>query len=175
MQLQLLMRNRFIKAWPNRFVAVLIGVIGALLMSALLLTGRLMGVSSLRLEEVLGILLTGNPASSWVFPLGLAWHIINGGVFGLVYSACFKKLERGGASTGAALGAAHWLMASLFLGLLLAARSVFPSHIAAEEIFGGSESFGFFLLAHFLFGAVLGAFFQSINIQTMPITPEVAA
>jgi hypothetical protein len=167
------MRNRFIKVWPNAFVTIIAGVIGALLVSGLLATGRWLGVSSLQLEEILGVLVTGSAELTYTWAIGFGWHLLNGAFFAFIYAFCFKKLGRGGISAGAALGAVHWLLASLFLGLLLAARGLWPSHIAAEDVFGGSESFGFFLLAHFLYGAAVGLFFQPLNLQTDLLNPEI--
>ena len=118
------MRNRFIKVWPNAFVTIIAGVIGALLVSGLLATGRWLGVSSLQLEEILGVLVTGSAELTYTWAIGFGWHLLNGAFFAFIYAFCFKKLGRGGISTGAALRSGP-LVTCFFVSRAFAGRARF--------------------------------------------------
>lgn len=139
------------------------GVLGAVLMSALMNGAAWLGLSPLRLEPLLGSVVTkqlGFPTSL----LGFAWNMINGGVFALLYAATFRALRSSGASIGALLGVGHWVVAGL-VGNALYAMHPIPVYgyrvvgFFFWMIFGGMTVFET-LIAHVLFGAVVGLGFR---------------
>src|SRR5262245_818483 len=86
------------------------GVTGSLAISAASAILRRAGMSSFSLEIILGKLLT-QATDQASFNIGFVWHLLNGGVFGLVYAGVFKWINAARPSAGAVLGLAHWLLA----------------------------------------------------------------
>lgn len=136
------------------------GVLGALAMTFMLGAGRVAGLTNLNLELALGSLLTRDlSATSWW--LGLAWHCLNGGIFGVIYAAAFRAAGRTGAGIGAGIGLLHWVAAGVAWGLLLPAlHPLVPGQLPAPGLFAAGYGFAggviALLLAHLLYGGVVG-------------------
>jgi hypothetical protein len=132
------------------------GVLGALLMSVFMAILRQVGISPMSLEMILGTLLLGE-VSRKAFFFGFLWHLLNGGVFALIYLAGFNRLNRWGSKVGLAFGILHWFIAGIVLSLLIAFRGALPDRVAPASAFGMGTSFSFFLLFHLLYGYGIGA------------------
>jgi hypothetical protein len=141
-------------------VAFFGGIFAALAMTLIMGIYRELGFSGLRLESSLGTILTGHAGiGSWL--AGLAWHLLNGGIFGLIYAAGFRAIHRGGGGLGMAFGFIHWCLAGYIIGVfpvwrLPALVQLAPWLSNPRLEFGGIAALVIFSL-HLLFGFILGS------------------
>lgn len=139
------------------------GVLGAFILTVLMAIGRVSGLDVFNIELVLGSMLTRtlNPGT-WM--LGFIWHLINGGIFACIYAFGFRTLNRASASLGTGFGFIHWLFAGLAAGLLPVLHPLVPGEFSVPGYFLanlGPMSFIGFLIAHLIFGAVVGWIYGS--------------
>ena len=135
------------------------GVTGAVLMTFFLLLLRAVGVSALNLELLLGSGMTHSlDGSAWLVGFGV--HLCFGVLFALAYGALLLAARRSGAAAGAALGVAHAVVAGIALPvvmslhpLVVAGPLVNPGFFAMNL---GLREVAIWLLAHVLYGAVVG-------------------
>lgn len=131
-------------------IAFVAGVLGAFVMTLLESLGIWMQWSPYSLEVMLGSVITGTLTwTAWF--VGFAWHLLNGGLFALVYAAIFKYIKRSGPSTGALIGIGHWAVAALLLKFLSA---IHPLTATTTTVIGS-------LLLHLAYGAVLGWLYRA--------------
>lgn len=131
-------------------IAFVAGVLSALFMSLLEWLGISMHQAPYSLEVLLGSVITDSFTwTSWF--VGFAWHLLNGGLFALVYAAIFKYIKHSGPSTGALIGIAHWGAAAL---LLKGLSAIHPLTSTVTTIIGS-------LLLHLAYGAVLGWLYRA--------------
>ena len=134
------------------------GVLGALLMTVLMALMRWVGLTAFNFPAFLGSMLTQDfSAATWV--AGFVWHLINGGIFGLVYGAVFKATGRANAGRGTVIGFIHWLAFSAVMAFSPAIHPLIPSEIAEPGFF--AINYGFLtavgtLALHLIFGYVVG-------------------
>lgn len=107
---------------------------------------------------LLGSMLTQEfSASTWV--VGFVWHLINGGIFGLVYGAVFKATGSASAGKGTVAGFVHWLAFSAVMALAPGIHPLIPSEIVEPGFFainyGVITAVGALAL-HLIFGYVVG-------------------
>jgi hypothetical protein len=108
---------------------------------------RAAGLPMVHIERELGAFLTGNTGlRSWI--LGLLWHLLNGGVFALIYAAGFRSIGRAGVGLGLLFGIVHWYLAGYLLGAL-------PMWRVTVQ-YGGLAAIFVFVL-HLIFGMIVGA------------------
>jgi hypothetical protein len=140
--------------------AILAGVAGALLMSLLMALGVWMQRSPFALEELLGGLFAARDRRSEVYVVGLLWHLINGGLFALIYATIFCRRGRAGVRAGLALAVLHWIVAAVLVNVLLGLHpwTQGPLRRSAGPAvpFGGMTIWGSLVL-HLAYGATVGA------------------
>lgn len=144
-----------------RRAAFAAGVAGAAAMSVLMALGVWLQWSPFSTEMLLGGVLRRRP-DSFTFAIGWIWHLINGGVFGMVYGALFRQFGSGtgGVPLGLLFGVFHWLVASLAVNALLAVNPwTSDGEFQRMAIFGGMTVWGALLL-HLVFGAIVGGFYR---------------
>lgn len=135
------------------------GVVGSLAMTILMALVRGFRLSALNFEMVLGTLLNGTPGPG-AWSLGWIWHLVNGGVFALLYAAAFRATGRWGAGAGAVFGIFHWVIAGIVLGLLPMFHPLIPAVMAPPGYFAldlGAGAFIILLAEHLIYGAIVGA------------------
>ncbi|UQA91104.1 hypothetical protein [Streptomyces halobius] len=139
------------------------GLAGTVVMTAVMMTGRAMGMTNMDIALLTGGMMTGDKKRARI--LGMMLHFVMMGtvVFGLLYAAVFHWLGSAGALTGVLVGLAHGLMVGMMAMPMMAA--------AHPRMQGGSGGFtlaapGFMgvgygkgtpiglLVGHMLFGLV---------------------
>lgn len=139
------------------FVSFGVGVLGAAAMSLLMALARGMGLTQMNLEMMLGTMLA-SPSGGTRF-LGFVWHLINGGIFALIYAAGFKALGRASASLGLGFGTIHWVVAGVFMGMVPLMHPMIPEMMAPPGYFGvngGAFDFVAELMLHWVYGGIVG-------------------
>ena len=144
----------------NRSRAFFAGVIAASVMSAVMWIGRAMGMP-VNLEMMLGSWLTlGIGPITWT--IGLAMHLIIGGLFGFVYGAILER-TRASSGMGMTLGVAHAVIAGFALGMVPALHPLVGEVIAAPGPYMlnmGWPGAAAFLILHMMYGGVVGGIYQ---------------
>ena len=131
-----------------------------------------LGLTRMNLPYMLGTLFTPNRDRARV--IGIAVHLANGWIFALLYLGLFRAWGGGGVWRGAAVGAAH---AAFVLTVLMPAFPGVHPRMAGERRGPTTrrqlEPPGFLafhygyqtplsvLVAHVLYGAMLGAFYRA--------------
>lgn len=146
---------------PKR--AALVGVIGALAMTVLMLVLRAAGVSAMNFEMMLGSMFTAEiNLGTWFF--GLAIHLGFGALFGIAYALGMEGLRRQNAGIGLAFALVHtvasgWVLPQLMLlhPLVRSGRLENPGFLASS--YGPGEVLVFAVL-HLLYGAIVGALYR---------------
>lgn len=141
--------------------AIIGGVLGGLIMSAVMAIGRAFGVS-LQWELILGSMVAPTPGvNPWQvgFLLDLAFSC----VLALIYAVVFENLtRRASVGLGVMLGMAHAMASGLLMGYITLLQP-YPRSIPAPGFFmlgGGPWAAVFFIVAHLGFGAVVGAVYR---------------
>lgn len=128
--------------------AFVAGVVGAIVMSLLMIWLRAIGIPlhlEMRLASMIGI---------HVWAAGLAAYLIIGGIVGLIYALAFEYiLNEAGVGPGLMVGACH----SIFAGFIWA-QLTGPGRF--WDNFGPGGIAALFLL-HFVYGAVVGALYRT--------------
>lgn len=146
---------------PTR--AALVGVAGALAMTALMLVLRAVGATSMNFETMLGSMFTTDLGlGTWV--LGLAIHLGFGALFGIAYALGMEGLRRQNAGIGLAFALIHtvvsgWVLPQLMLihPLVRSGQMQNPGFLASSY---GAGQVVVFALLHLLYGAVVGALYR---------------
>jgi len=139
--------------------AIVFGVIGAGAMSVVAALLRVAGLGW-NLELILGTVMGGAPSAS-TFALGLAFHLLLGGLFGLLYGYLFERVwDHGGAGTGMILAVIHAALIGMVVGLTPQFHPKVPEvladpgpYFANAGVFGVLAFFGL----HLVYGAIVGA------------------
>lgn len=136
------------------------GVFGALVMSVLMAGLRAAGYSSVNLELALGMFLTGR-AGVEAWSAGLIWHLLNGGLFALIYAFGFSILRKAGAAIGAFFGFIQWAVVGYLLSIFPIWKvptffQIVPWTSRGPVSSGGTTILSIFAL-HVLFGLIVGA------------------
>ncbi|MBI1733547.1 MAG: hypothetical protein HYR51_00090 [Candidatus Rokubacteria bacterium] len=147
------------------------GFVATIVLTTLMSAGQALGVSRMSIPLMLGTMLTPNRDRA---PLvGFMMHLVNGWLFALVYVAAFESLGRATWWLGGAVGVVH------ALAVLIAVMPLLPGlhpRMASEhrgpEPTRSLEPPGFLalnygrrtpliaLLAHVVYGVILGAFYR---------------
>jgi hypothetical protein len=145
--------------------AIITGILGAAVMTLIMWIARLMGLPA-NLEMMLGTF-TGSQPSDGAWVLGLLIHLTAGGVFALVYAACFEFLtHRAGIGVGIGIGAIHTIVSGLFLGAIPALHPLIPEQLPAPGLFMaglGAIGVAAFTLLHLIFGAIVGGSYGQVR------------
>lgn len=134
------------------------GVLGAFFISALLAGMRWTGLTQFNFSVFLGSMLT-QEFSLTTWAIGAIWHLLNGGVFGLLYCWIFKRSAGAGAGRGVMLGFVNWLAFAVFMAFSPSIHPLIPSEITEPGFFainyGGLTAVILFGL-HLIFGYIIG-------------------
>jgi hypothetical protein len=138
-------------------------------LTMMMLLAQLAGLSRMDLPMMLGTMLSADPDRARV--VGFFIHLLNGQVFALLYTAAFSLLDLAAWWLGAVFGAFHGLAALMVLVPSLpgvhrrmASERGGPNLDAVLEPPGlfalnyGRETPAVTLIAHIIYGAVLGGF-----------------
>jgi hypothetical protein len=138
-------------------------------LTTIMLLAQLMGLSRMDIPMMLGTMFSENPDRARV--IGFFFHLLNGQVFGLLYTAAFSLLGFATWWVGALFGGFHGLVALLVIVPLLpgahrrmASERSGPQLDAVLEPPGllalnyGRETPLVTMIAHIIYGLLLGAF-----------------
>jgi hypothetical protein len=155
----------------NAFSWMVWGFAGTIVLTTLLAASQSAGMTRMNLPFLLGTIFT--PDRDRAKPIGVLVHLINGWLFSLIYVAAFHAVESSGVVFGMAIGAIHALFV-LAVGMPLlpafhprmateqqgptAVRQLEPPGFLALH-YGVQTPISVFL-AHVVFGAILGGFYQ---------------
>ena len=146
------------------------GFVASAVLTAILVGAQLAHQTRMDLPTMLGTLFTADLDRSR-FP-GILLHFINGQVFALVYASAFALIGRSGWLLGAAFGLVHGLLA---LTLIIPALPAIHPRMASERtglkfavleppaLFAqnyGRRTVAVTLVAHAVYGAILGGFLK---------------
>lgn len=139
--------------------AIVFGVLGAGAISVVSAALRAAGVN-VQLELILGTMMGGAPSAA-TFALGLTFHLLIGGLFGLAYGYLFERVwDHGGAGTGVILSVIHAALIGMIVGLTPQFHPLVPEVIADPGPYfanaGVAGVLAFFAL-HAVYGAIVGA------------------
>ena len=134
------------------------GVLGAFMMTVLLALVRWVGLTQFNISMFLGSMITQEfTATTWA--IGFAWHLLNGGIFGMVYAGIFRATGSASAGKGTLFGFIHWLGFSLVMALSPNIHPLIPSEIVEPGYFainyGVITAVGALAL-HLIFGYIVG-------------------
>jgi hypothetical protein len=145
--------------------------VGTVVLTVIMAVSQGAGLTRMNLPYLLGTMLT--PDRDRAKLVGIAVHLVNGWIFALAYLAAFHAWGRAGWWRGAAIGALHALfvlavlmpalpglhprMASEHQGPTGARQLEPPGFLALHYGFTTPVSV---LVAHVVYGAVLGAFYR---------------
>jgi hypothetical protein len=142
--------------------AINAGFLGAVAMTALMLTLRTLGLTPMDLEMMLGSMVNSTIGmAAWM--LGLFMHLGVGAGFGVVYAGIMESLGRSGWPLGLAIAAVHTFVSGFILPLIgalhplvqigtMAPPGIFASGLGAPGVF-------LFIALHLVYGAIVGAFY----------------
>lgn len=147
------------------------GFIATLALSILLSGSQGLGLTRMNVPYMIGTMLTPDRSRAKLY--GFFLHLLNGWIFSLLYVLIFQSLNQANWWIGAAIGVCQAMLV-LVLGMSLmpglhprmaseqhgpsASRMLEPPGFMALNY--GLRTPVFILLAHFVFGAILGAFYQ---------------
>ena len=118
----------------------------------------LVGLTDFNALLTLGAVITGRDGIGTWFA-GLLLHLFLSGFIGLAYGALFNATGHSGRIFGAIVGAGHWVVVGLIMGLLPQIRVDEPAAGFFGTGFGGL-SFVLILAFHLLYGAVVGELYE---------------
>jgi hypothetical protein len=145
------------------------GLVATSLLTGLMVGAQLAGLSRMDIPLILGLLVTPRPDLARF--VGFLIHLVDGQVFALVYAGAFTLIGRAEWWLGASFGAIHGLLALTVLVPMavaihprMATERTGPALGAVLEPPGplalnyGRETPLVTLLAHVVYGAILGGF-----------------
>jgi hypothetical protein len=120
--------------------------------------------------ELLGTIVT---RGRYAYPIGVASHLINGAIFGAVYSRLSPSLPGPSPVRGMTAGLAEHLATWPSLRLI----SLHPAANRFPELWGDRMAFAQATWRHALFGAILGGVEGRLNppVDAPPVAPETPA
>jgi uncharacterized membrane protein YagU involved in acid resistance len=147
------------------------GFVATLALTTVLAGSQGLGLTRINLPYILGAMFTPHRERAKV--IGFLVHLANGWIFSLVYVVIFHSWVRATWWGGAAIGAAHALFVLIVLmGVLPSFHPRMASEQKGPTVTRQLEPPGFLalnygyqtplsvLLAHLLYGAILGAFYS---------------
>jgi uncharacterized membrane protein YagU involved in acid resistance len=155
---------------PNIGSILLWGFVATVVLTALMQGAQSLGLSRMSIPFIVGTMFTGNRDHASVF--GFAGHVVFGWLFALLYALAFESWQRSSWWLGAGIGVVHGM------AVLVALMPVLPGfhpRMASEqrgpEPTRALEPPGFLalnyghrtplvaLVAHMVYGAIIGAFY----------------
>jgi len=145
------------------------GFVATVVLTGIMVASQLLGLSRLDLPLILGTTLVHVPDRARL--VGFLIHLVNGQVFALLYTAAFALIGRATWWLGALFGLVHGLAAlTVIVPLLPGLHPRIASERSGPELSTvleppgplclnyGRETPAFTLLAHVVYGAILGGF-----------------
>jgi uncharacterized membrane protein YagU involved in acid resistance len=155
----------------NKSSTLLWGFVGTVVLTILLAGSQGLGLTRMNLPFMLGTMFT--PDRDRAKLIGSGVHIVNGWLFALLYAAAFRSWRRATWWLGAGIGLVHALF------VLVAAMPILPAfhpRMASEQrgptptrqleppgflaLNYGRRTPLSMILAHLVYGAILGAFYR---------------
>ena len=155
----------------NKRGTILWGFVGTVVLSSILSATQGLGLTRINLPFILGTMVT--PNRDRAKPIGFGLHLINGWLFAGIYAAAFQSWRRATWWLGALTGLLHGLF------VLLAAMPLLPGmhpRLASEQrgptptrlleppgfmgLNYGKRTPISVLIAHAVYGAILGSFYR---------------
>lgn len=147
----------------NASKAFLAGVLGGVVMSALMWMGRLMGMSA-NLEMMLGTMLLEPGTTAWLF--GFVVHLMVSGLIALIYAWAFEHVtHRAGWLVGAGFGIVHAIIGGMVMGMMPAMHPRMPEPMQPPGAFLsnlGAVAVMMEFVLHMIYGAVVGAIYAPV-------------
>lgn len=153
--------------------AILGGFLATLVFTTLTAAGRSLGLSRMGMPFMLGTMFTPDRKRAEI--LGFGVHFLNGWIFAFVYALIFERWGRSGVPLGSTLGLVHGVI--VLVALLPLVPQVHP-RMATEEhgpdptraleppgflaLNYGRRTPVLTLVAHVIYGTVIGAFYQLV-------------
>jgi hypothetical protein len=149
---------------------VVFGLVATTVLTGTMVAAQLTGLSRMDLPLILGLFVTQKPDLARF--AGILIHLVNGQVFALLYAGAFSSIGRAEWWMGAAFGLLHGLLA---LTVLLPMATAVHPRMSTERsgpdlalleppgplaLHYGRETPIVTLLAHVLYGAILGGFLR---------------
>jgi hypothetical protein len=147
------------------------GFAGTVVLTTLMAASQGAGMTRMNIPFLLGTIFT--PDRDRAKPIGVVVHMINGWVFSLIYVAAFHAVGSAGVVFGMAMGAVHALFVlAVGMPLLPAFHPRMATQQQGPTVVRQLEPPGFLalhygvqtpisvFLAHVVFGAILGGFYQ---------------
>jgi hypothetical protein len=150
---------------------VLWGFAATIALTTIMSVSHGMGLTRISIPFLLGTMLT--PNRDRALTVGIAFHLVNGWLFALLYAALFDGMNRTGWLLGAGIGVVHALfvlavgmpllpgmhprMVSEYYGPTPNRRLQPPGFLALNY---GKQTPIVTILAHLVYGAILGGFYE---------------
>jgi hypothetical protein len=155
----------------NKGGITLWGFVGTVVLTSVLAACQELGLTRINLPFMLGTMVTADRDRAKV--AGFAMHVINGWLFAALYAAAFRSWRRATWWLGALIGLVHALfvltvampmLPGLHPRMASEQRGPTPTRQLAPPGFMarnyGQRTPASVILAHLLFGAILGAFYR---------------
>jgi hypothetical protein len=155
----------------NWWSSVLWGFVGTVFLTGLMSGSQGLGLTRMSLPFMLGTMFTADRDRAKLVGFGV--HLLNGWLLAVIYAAAFQSWRRATWWLGAAIGLVHGLFVLLVvMSLLPGLHPRMASEARGPEPTRQLEPPGFLalnygrrtpaavLLAHLIYGAVLGAFYR---------------
>ena len=147
------------------------GLVGAIVMLAVIYMGLASGMTSMNLLQTLGTMAAPKASKQAVYGIGLAMHLMMGAAFGLVHAGLLHAVDptSDGAAAGYGLlfGGVHGILVAFMLPIMLTAMH--PLVRSGEMSAPGLAMTGLgkmtpvgITMAHVAFGVVAGAIYVAI-------------
>lgn len=150
---------------PNPGKVVRAGLLGGLAMEVLALLMYQTRMTPLSMSRYEGGLLTGEADRLSSRAAGVGAHLVLSVLIAVPYALVMKRTRPASPGIGSRLGILHWLIASLVLpGLDRMNPMVRTGRMPALKIFAsgyGPVTMALFLTGHLVYGAVVGAVYDS--------------
>jgi hypothetical protein len=151
---------------------IVFGLVATTVLTGTMVGAQLAGLSRMDIPLILGLMVTARPDVARV--IGFLIHLVNGQVFALVYAGAFTLIGRAEWWLGAAFGAVHGLLAlTVLVPVAVGIHPRMATERAGPELGGALEPPGplalnygretplVALLAHVVYGAILGGFLHA--------------
>jgi hypothetical protein len=147
------------------------GLVATTVLTGTMVGAQLAGLSRIDIPLILGLVVTPKPDVARF--VGFLIHLVNGQVFALAYAAAFSLIGRATWWMGALFGSVHGLLAlTVLLPLLASVHPRMATERSGPSVGGlleppgplalnyGRETPLIALVAHLLYGAILGGFLR---------------
>ena len=141
----------------NLIAAVIAGLVGTVVITAMMAMGPRMGMPRMDMPAMLGSMF-GAPGSK---AMGMGMHLMLGAVFAVIYALLFPVIGGNIIVLGLIFGVVHWLIVGMAMGMMpMMHAGIRSGDVAAPGLYmtasGGTMGFMGGLMGHMVFGIVVG-------------------